>query len=399
MDRRRRVLVDESRNDEVITRPRIFRGDDEGPLSRYDESALQALNAPVARYIPFRQFSLVIWFLVGWVPIMGLLLLDQRRFQLSRVFGEETQRIFALHGHGSLSSWCAALAFLVAGLLILAIYSVRRHRRDDYRARFAVWQWVFLLTIFASVESVTGMSGLCQGLAATLFADQAWSVSVLPVLAWGSVFSIVAIRLTLEMKACRPAIGWLLGCGMAYLGYGILESFAVANPGTATQQARGSLLLVGHHLLVFSLVTYAREVVREAMGITAAIETAQQDTSSSADLRDSSEKSPNNAAAGQPKLRAFTADDASTEASPTRSQAKPTKASAKSKRTTKNSSADDEQAKPKMKVVGNDDSSNQDLAGSQDAGSEELDATTDLSKLSRAERKRLKKEMRRRKAA
>ena len=64
-DRRRRALAEDTRSDDAPTMPRIFRGDSDGPKQRYNAAALQAINAPIAKYIPLRPFHLVVWFLLA----------------------------------------------------------------------------------------------------------------------------------------------------------------------------------------------------------------------------------------------------------------------------------------------------------------------------------------------
>lgn len=379
VDRRRRVLADESRNDEPLTRPRIFRGDDEGPLSRYDEAALRAINAPIARYLPFRPFSLMVWFLVGLIPILGLMLLDQRRYHLAEWLGTDALRIFSLTEPGNLASWCASVAFAAAALVILAIYSVRRHRRDDYRARFAMWQWVMVVTLVACLDSAVGLHGLLQAVCDRMFGTVAWGQgSAWWVGAWAVLISAATIRLAVEMSGSRRSIAWMVGGVVCYLFCGLVEL------GTSglhdAQWARASqapLLLFGHHLILFALVTYARDVIREAMGI---VDTPADTPASQAELA--------NAASTDAKSSSGKANTSSTTA---KSAAKAKGSATPQLRavTGDDSPAADQQAKstatsnpPVMKVVGEDD-----------------DESLDTRNLSRAERKRLKKEQRRRKAA
>ena len=128
VDRRRRVLAVESRNEGEAITPRIFRGDSDGPTQRYNAAALQAINAPIAKYIPLRPFNLFIWFLIGLVPILGVLLLDLKRPLLARVLGSEATRPFDLMANGNLAAWLSSVTFAFAIAVMLGMYSVRRYR-------------------------------------------------------------------------------------------------------------------------------------------------------------------------------------------------------------------------------------------------------------------------------
>ena len=406
VDRRRRVLVDESRNEQLLTRPRIFRSDDDGPLSRYNESALRAINAPIASYLPFRQFTLCVWFLVGLIPILGLMLLDQRRFVLAKWLGEDALRIFDMRAHGSLASWCASLAFALVALLILAIYSVRRHRRDDYRAKFAVWQWILPVAILASVDSVTGLHNLVQGAISYAFGHStlgngaAWWVA-----GWAILIGLATFRLSFEMSASRKSIAWMIAGTACYLWCGAVQlelTGQASSPWAHSSQL--PLLLLGHHFTLFSLVSYARDVIREAMGLVdlapvaspkAASPKAASPKAAPTSSEPRNESAPRVQTSDAPSASEFesAADEEQQETLPLtsarQSGSRRIKASSQGSSGKKSKAINTpepeqqpETPAPTMKLVSQD-------------GEEQID----MSKLSRSERKRMKKELRRKKAA
>ena len=141
VDRRRRVLVDESRNDECTSRPSIFRGNSDGPAPRYNHAALDAIKAPIAKYIPLRPYWMLVWFLVGLIPVLGLLLLDRKLPAIAGVIGPDASRAFDLDADGNLMAWFSTVTFGFAVAVMLGTYSVRRYRRDDYHGKFTIWRW------------------------------------------------------------------------------------------------------------------------------------------------------------------------------------------------------------------------------------------------------------------
>ena len=273
VDRRRRVLTDESRNDEVTT-PRIFHVDSDGPTHRYNESALKAINAPIAKHIPLRPFYLLVWFLVGLVPILGLLVLDQCRPEIATVVGSKATRAFDLNANGNLMAWFSTVAYGFAVAVMLGIYSVRRHRRDDYRGRFTIWRWAITCAVLISVDATVGLHhlwrGLCEFVAQTpLWGDGSiWWIGV-----WALVFGVMLIRLTIEMSSSRIAVASAVAAACCYVWSSLVElnaapaSWVVAESPFAARVSQLTTLMLGHHLILFSLVSYAREVVLEAMGL------------------------------------------------------------------------------------------------------------------------------------
>ena len=268
VDRRRRVLVDESRNDEVSSRPSIFRGDSSGPATRYNHAALDAINAPIARYVPLRPYWLLIWFLVGLVPVFGLLLLDRKLHVIESVVGTAAARAFDLQADGNLMTWLSSVLFGFAVAVMLGTYSVRRFRRDDYRGRFTIWRWAIVAAVLLSVDSTTRLhevwQALCNRFVGTVWGDGSiWWIGVYAV-----AFGGLLIRLIFEMSSSRVAVGSAIAAGAAYLGaatfeLNVLNGFSEETASTSKLAA----VMLGHHWLLFALVSYAREVVLEAMGL------------------------------------------------------------------------------------------------------------------------------------
>jgi len=269
VDRRRRVLVDESRNEEYpCATPRIFRDDSDAVPCRYNSQALQSLNAPIARYIPLRTYSMVLWFLVGLVPILGLLLLNEWRDRIARGIGYEATRAFELTGPGNLVAWLSSITFGFAGAVMLGIYSVRRHRRDDYRGRFTVWRWAIAAAILASIDSTAGLHYAWQAGCQKFTQSPLWGDgSIWWIGLWATVFGGTMIRLMFEMASSRHAVAWTMVAGVCYLWCGLVELSTLPTGREAwLESSKVAALMMGHHVLLFALVGYARHIVLEAMG-------------------------------------------------------------------------------------------------------------------------------------
>lgn len=267
--RRRRVLADESRNDEGWIGPRIFRGDSEEPAARYRPAALHAINAPIAEYFPLRTYWLLVWFLAGLIPIVGLLLLEAKRPTIRAALGLEAVGALDLSAPGSLLAWCSSSVCAIAVVVMLGIYSVRRHRRDDYRGRFTVWRWAIFVAVIAGIDATSRLHLLLQGICEFVIGTPVWGDgSIWWVGAWSLFLGGTVVRLMFEMASSRQAVGWA-GCAMICFAWAALSKLQLT-PGAdhaGFSYAQAAAYMVGQHLLLFSLVLYAREVVLEAMGI------------------------------------------------------------------------------------------------------------------------------------
>lgn len=295
VDRRRRVLVDESRNDEyLIGKPRIFRGDSDAPPCRYNSLALQSLQAPIVRYLPLRRYHLLVWFLVGLLPIAGLAVLHVWQPTMESDLASGGTEALVLGNRGSFASWWASSSLAFSVLVILGIYSVRRHRRDDHRGRFTVWRLGILAAVVASMEATTGFHETLQAFGEKIGgARQSFWV-----VAYVIFFGAILIRLGLEMAVSRLALTSLLIASSCYLWAVVVE----VNPAEIgnvelIRLSQQVALLLGHHGILFSLVAYAREIVLEAMGVKTREVTPAKATSKTA------KRAPKEAKEEQPKLR------------------------------------------------------------------------------------------------
>ncbi len=269
VDRRRRALADDTRNDDAIDRPRIFRAETSALAQRYNKAALQAINAPIAKYIPLRPYYLVVWFLAGLIPIVGLLLLDSYRPEISRYLGAEATRAIDLSATGNLMAWLSSVTFGFAVAVMLGTYSVRRHRRDDYRGRFTVWRWAILCAVLVSIDATVGIHHAWQNLCELASGTSLWrDGKIWWIGTWAILLGGMLSRLMFEMASSKKAVGWTIAAAACYAWSAIVElGVAPIDSEYAAQTSQVTSLLLGHHLMLFSLVNYAREVVLEAMGL------------------------------------------------------------------------------------------------------------------------------------
>ena len=167
-------------------------------------------------------------------------------------------------------AWCSSVTFGFAVAVMLGTYSVRRHRRDDYRGKFTVWRWAIASAVLISVDATTGIhhgvQKLCERVFQTpLFGNGSiWWIGI-----WTSLLGVMLVRLMIEMSSSRQAMGWGTAAACVYLWSATVELGMVdetLSPQTA-ETSKFATLMLGHHLLLFALINYAREVVLEAMGL------------------------------------------------------------------------------------------------------------------------------------
>jgi hypothetical protein len=187
----------------------------------------------------------------------------------------------ALGGSMTLSSCLAASLLLATAILALAVFHIRRHKIDDYKGRYRMWYVVIVVLGLASVDVITHAHRGLRDVMGMLIEQPPWqNQATWWVLAWSFVGGVVALRALIEVRRCRLAVlTWMLAAtclaGSALL---YLDRFEIA-PAQTHLMARSALFLAGLHLLMFGAALYARFVYLEAQGAAkAAAKTRQKST-------------------------------------------------------------------------------------------------------------------------
>jgi hypothetical protein len=148
------------------------------------------------------------------------------------------------------------------------VYGLRRHRLDDYRGRYRIWLWGALGCLLASIDAATALhaalaSLLVDAAGTSLYGDGAvWWLAV-----YAAVFGLGAGRFVFEMSPCRSAVASLLAASGAYL-VGALVELQVLLPTceTLAVMAQSTCLMLAHLGVLLSVALYCRYVYREAQG-------------------------------------------------------------------------------------------------------------------------------------
>ncbi len=270
-ERRRRVFRDEmiatpDREGTQADDSRQSRDDADGRV--YPDAASAQRQAPLTSLLPQRALTLVLLFLGGGLAIAGIELLYARLLVgLPEPF-RESLAVFDLTARGNIANWFASLPLVIGAVTSLLVYLIRRHRIDDYRGRYRMWQWATACFMIGSFDAATGAHAIFQPAmiqltGTTLLGDGAiWSVLLI-----GLAVAACLIRLAIEVKASRLATSFLWLAAGSYVGF-IVTSFhpALGAAELARVIASSATLLAGHFCLVYAVALYGRHVYQEAQG-------------------------------------------------------------------------------------------------------------------------------------
>ena len=181
----------------------------------------------------------------------------------------EALGVFDLAARGSFAAWYASLLLTVTGITAALLFSLRRHRIDDYRGRYRVWLWATLGFMALAVNQTADLDALLREMveqvAARLGAAQAW---IWPALCLAVGLACLT-RFSFEVRRSRGALalGWLgaIEWLLASTGVGWLKVELAASRVMLVV----GLKLLGQMTILAAHVAYARYVLLDAHGLLA----------------------------------------------------------------------------------------------------------------------------------
>lgn len=283
--RRRRVL-----NEEVLSASALgiaARGGAEetvlpGDTPRYGAGANIENHPQVTDYVPRRFRVILLGLFVALVLGTCAELVALQAGPLSEALPVFTSAKLTSKISGGLLSWTSTVALLVAACYARLIFSLRRHRVDDNRGRYRVWR---LAAALAVVLSLNVMLDAHTFVAQALSYATGWSILSNHALWWLVPASLlggwVITRLIFEASESRAALATYL---LATVCFVIAALASVWSPAWAASY-QDSLLrttpLLGNVLLMVGTLLFARYVVLDVQGL---IEHAEPSPSTDSNL-------------------------------------------------------------------------------------------------------------------
>lgn len=280
--RRRWMLHEEVRAGSAASDAEALDTDATDGGRRYLFDNNSASFAVASKLLPQRLISLWALLATGLGAVAGLAAADRRPASIRNSLGiENLSAIEWTTAPSSLGAWFSNLSLIVASLLCLLVYGLRRHRLDDYRGKYRRWLAASIACGAASMLLSTGLHRTFAevlttrtGLAALPHGAIWWLVPTALVGGW------IMIRVAFDMRPCRMGLFALATACALYIG-ALAANFALL-PGRSPEFVSEPMArCAGHVLLVIALLAQVRFIVLEASGeITVARTSAFGDTES-----------------------------------------------------------------------------------------------------------------------
>lgn len=271
--RRRRVLRDETvatPDEGLEAAPSRTRRSAAGSAASrgYSEAAHRERQPRVVDFLPTRLWTVWVLTLAGLVCVAMLAASHLHLPELRQLAGRGNLAAIDLAAPNSIGAWFSSLVFTLAAGWSLLIYSLRRHKVDDYRGRYRVWLPAAAALLLLSVDATTGLHRAVAGTivrlsGVTTFGDG----PIWPVTMYGFLLGTLGLRLAIEMRRSRPSVAAFCVAAACY-GLSVPLSLGAWLPAEAVfgTLARSLLLLLGHLGIAASVGLYARHVYLDSQG-------------------------------------------------------------------------------------------------------------------------------------
>lgn len=235
---------------------------------QFDTQALER-QPRISDLIPKHPLAFLLWFLAGLAAVLGLEALYAWMPELASMTSDGRVAAFDLDGEGSLAAWFSSTTLMLASLLAMVVWSIRRHKPDDYHARYRIWAWAAAGWMILAIDESASLHEGFKELAAWLTgfrpgADGSlwWVAAYLPPLSW------VGVRLLLEMKACRSSTAALGAAAVAYVVAVVVQlGWLLPDAGARGVMVEEGCEMLGNLFLALSMALHARHVILEAQGL------------------------------------------------------------------------------------------------------------------------------------
>ena len=173
---------------------------------RYTPDASWDQQPRITDLVPRRKLVIAAWLTLAVSCIAGLEWLYAWMPSIAAQTTDGRIAAFDLDGEGSLAAYFSSIVLFLAGWTAILIFTLRRHRLDDYRARYRIWLWAALAWFTMSMdESGSLHEGFKEFMSYTTGSRLYGDGSLWWVLAYGATLGVIGLRLLWDMRSYRPS--------------------------------------------------------------------------------------------------------------------------------------------------------------------------------------------------
>jgi len=375
------------------------------PSGSYHDDALPEHQARITELLPARALTMFAWAIGLILVIAGIEAGYAYRLDWAAKLGVADITALNVTASASIGTWFSAVSFLAAGMFSMLVYALRRHRQDDYRGGYRVWAWTAAFFFLSSLDVVAGISQTLGALLAIFAGGKFVADSIVwRTILCGVLGSALCIRMSFELVRSKLAMTCMaLTVGLYAIAISaphglfdtLIPSIAAATAPLAHQLLVSSAMLGGHAACLFTILLYGRHVLLDMQGKVK----AKDKTKTRRKLWPKMKRKPKSEKGKPAELRVDPAhqeefDDAQEKPKPKRRRTTKKKTRIDPPQETATGDPEVPKRKQKSKAQQSKPQSRAQSSTQQQSSQEEADGEEPVRKMSKAERRRLRKQQR-----
>jgi len=238
-------------------------------LEHYGDASFLDEQIRLIDLVPRRLTTFILWLAAALSIIAGLEVLHTWQSKLPATNLGGHFAAFDLTRSGCLSSWFSSLLLLAASVAAWLVYTIRRHRTDDYHGRYRIWIWAALCWFFAATDVAANLHESFKQIMIRLTQTYIWGDGTLWwIIPYALAFGALGSRLVLDMRPCRLSIATFLFATAGYLLAASMElGLLTADDAARAVMIKAGAAMFGNSMLLLSAALNARYVILDAEGL------------------------------------------------------------------------------------------------------------------------------------
>jgi len=198
----------------------------------YSQAVRRACQQRLVQLIPVRRSSLMLTiagFWTGWALLLFAHYYVHVRPALIGGLPPITALVHLRSTHG-IAHWLGGQLWMLTALASLMIFQLRKHKLDDYRARYRVWGFLAVAALFSSLDaSSSGLYLLGKSIDGWALREVGYSGWSVVLASYAALVGVLGLRLCSEIKSAPMSLTfWLCGlvswAASALLGTGLMKT-------------------------------------------------------------------------------------------------------------------------------------------------------------------------------
>ena len=217
------------------------------------------------RTVPYLLVVLALLVSLGLINY-GAIQANQWRAQI----GDLGVSSLAISGLGSVASWFTSLLLILSSLACLQIFALRKHRCDDYRGTYRLWVWMAGVLLLASLCCIVNLASIArfafESLTQVSFLEKPWLAPAIVI----SLLTALAARTIYEVRRSRGSMAWLSVAWLGFASASLLQLPAVGDlvpSKLGLKSVAGNCVLFATAGLLMAHLTYVRFIFLRAHGL------------------------------------------------------------------------------------------------------------------------------------